>query len=150
MTNEEKKTAFAKTAFCKNLGDDVINEIATAAVERNFAKGDTIVKAGDDVDGLHLFVSGQARVVNTFAGESKTVGMLKPYEVMGEVALIGAQKRSSTVIADQPVQTLLLQTADFHRLVEAHNEIRQHLEQLGQRRTTTNLEMHLGDLPEID
>ena len=150
MTAEEKKAAFGKTAFCKGLDDEVIGMIAEAAVERNFAQGDTIVQAGDDVDGLHLFVSGQARVLNTFAGESKTVGMLKPFEVMGEVALIGGQKRSSTVIADEEVQTLLLQTADFHRLVDAHKEIRQHLEQLGQRRTTTNLEMHLGDLPEID
>lgn len=150
MNAEEKKAAFGKTAFCQDLADNIVAEIAASSVERNFAQGETLVNAGDDEDGLYLIVSGQARVVNSFAGESKTVGMLKPFEVMGEVALMGGQKRSSTVIADENVHSLLLQSADFHRLVAAHAEIRSHLEKLGQRRTTTNLEIHMGDLPEID
>ena len=150
MTPEEKKAAFVKTPFCKGLADEIINEIASAAVERSFAKGEALVKAGDEVDGLHLIISGQASVINSFAGDSKTVGMLKPFEVMGEVALIGGQKRASTVVADEPVQTLLLPSADFKRLSAAHSEIVEHLEKLGQRRTTTNLEIHLGDLPDID
>lgn len=150
MTPEEKKSAFEKTAFCKGLPENIVGEIATAAVERRYTQGETIVKAGDDVDGLYLMLSGQARVLNTFAGESKTVGTLKAFEVMGEVALIGGQKRSSTVIADEAVQALLLPSEDFHRLVESHPEIKSHLENLGQRRTTTNLEIHLGDLPDIE
>lgn len=150
MRLEEKISAFAATPFCKGLEQSIIQKIAEAAEARHFTQGQTLVKAGDDVDGLYLVIEGQARVLNSFAGESKIVGCLKPNEVMGEVALIGGQKRSSTVIADNAMITLLLPVQDFRTLVAKHPEIQQHLEQLGQRRTTTNLELHLGELPEIE
>lgn len=150
MRLEDKISAFAATAFCKGLEQSIIKEIAAAAEDRHFTQGQTLVQTGDDVDGLYLVIEGQARVLNSFAGESKIVGSLKPNEVMGEVALIGGQKRSSTVIADNAMITLLLPAQNFHTLVAKYPEIQQRLEQLGQRRTTTNLELHLGELPDIE
>ncbi|MFH1809611.1 MAG: cyclic nucleotide-binding domain-containing protein [Pseudomonadota bacterium] len=151
MQDKAKGDAIAGTKLFGALATDRISEIAMLAMPRSYFAEQPVVQMGDDADGLYVVVSGTARVESLFAGSKKVVGQLTPGDVFGEVALLGgADKRTATVIAENDLQCLLLPLGPMKDLLQRHPEVREHLEALGQRRTTTNLQLHLGELPEIE
>lgn len=150
MDNEKKFLALKASKLGTGLADEVLMAIAGVSEKKHFSEGQPIVETGDPCDGLYVLVEGTAHVENTFAGTKKIVGKLADGDFFGEVALLGAEKRSSSVVADSELDCLLLPVQPMHRLFEEFPGIKGHLEGVGHSRTTTNLEVHLGELPELE
>jgi CRP/FNR family cyclic AMP-dependent transcriptional regulator len=87
-----------------------------------YAKGETLFHEGDLAETVHLIEQG--RVVSrrtTHQGDAVTFAVLGPGEAFGEMAMVAADhRRSSTIVALEPVVTLTLSFKEFRQLCDAH------------------------------
>ena len=88
------------------------------ARRRRFASGEVVFHRGDPASSLHLVVKGHftARVV-TQHGDSVVVAVHGPGEAFGELALVDAVSRSTTVAAVEAGETLAIAREDFEHSV---------------------------------
>jgi CRP-like cAMP-binding protein len=102
-----------------SLAEDDRNEIISAARHRTFARGEVLVHEGDPADSLHLVASGRVAVrVSTASGERATLNVLSPGDYFGELSLVrrGDRRRTATVVALEPTETLVISVATFDEL----------------------------------
>ena len=87
-----------------------------------YAKGETLFHEGDLAETIHLIQEG--RVVSrrtTPQGDVVTYAVLGPGEAFGEMAMLADDhRRSSTIVAIEPVVTLTLRFDEFRQLCEEH------------------------------
>jgi CRP/FNR family cyclic AMP-dependent transcriptional regulator len=85
---------------------------------RRYAAGEVIAHEGDLADTLHLIRSGRvAAGLTTRYGNQVTFTLLGPGEVFGELALLDAQsRRSATLTALEPTETVTLTRPEFDQL----------------------------------
>jgi len=89
-------------------------EFAAAFVRVELGAGEVLVRQGDEVDGLHVLVSGTVQVSRRLPGERELeIARLGPGAVMGEMALLGGGTRGATVRAVAPCSGLFLDRAEF-------------------------------------
>jgi CRP/FNR family cyclic AMP-dependent transcriptional regulator len=85
---------------------------------RRYAAGEVIAHEGDLADTLHLIRSGRvAAGLTTQYGNQVTFTLLGPGEVFGELALLDARsRRSATLTALEPTETVTLTRPEFDQL----------------------------------
>jgi CRP/FNR family cyclic AMP-dependent transcriptional regulator len=95
--------------------------LLSVATRRRFARGEVVFHRDDPADSLHLIVKGRFAVrVMTPLGDSVTIAVRGPGDAFGETALLAANaKRTATVRALEPAETLALHEDAFARLREA-------------------------------
>ena len=91
------------------LEEDDIARLAKSVVPRSYAKGATIVKEGEQAVAFYVIVSGKVDV--TKSGEK--VGEKRAGEPFGEMALLDGYPRSTTVIASEDTECLVMTRWDF-------------------------------------
>jgi CRP-like cAMP-binding protein len=69
------------------------------ASEANYNNGEVIFEEGKSGDWVCVVLSGSVEVSKRVGGREFVLGKLKPGEIFGELALIGAVKRTATVRA---------------------------------------------------
>jgi cAMP-dependent protein kinase regulator len=90
---------------------------------RVYEKGEKLITAGEDAQGLHLIASGEVAVVGHEGGDALVIATLGPGEVTGEVALVLRRKSNADVVAVHPTVTLHLPREDFLALIKDHPAI---------------------------
>jgi len=105
-------------AVLAGLPPEERQRVLTAGRRRRFAAGETIFHEGDPADTFHLVRSGLVAVrVTTPHGEQAVLTVLGPGQSFGELALLGEEgRRTATVSALEPCETVTLNRAEFHRL----------------------------------
>lgn len=85
---------------------------------QGYRRDEVIFHQGDPADTLHLIAAGHVSVRVTLpGGEFVTVAILGPGDTFGEFALVAdAHRRSATVVALEPSETLVLGRPEFERL----------------------------------
>jgi CRP/FNR family transcriptional regulator, cyclic AMP receptor protein len=98
-----------------------LQEVLALARRRRFARGEVVFHRDDPADSLHLIGRGRflARIV-TPLGDSATVSVMGPGEAFGELALVGAFARSTTVSALEDGETRVILKTEFDRLRSEH------------------------------
>ena len=90
-----------------------------------YSKGETLFHEGDLAETIHLIQEG--RVVSrrtTPQGDVVTYAVLGPGEAFGEMAMLADDhRRSSTIVAIEPVVTLTLRFDEFWQLCEEHSGV---------------------------
>jgi CRP/FNR family transcriptional regulator, cyclic AMP receptor protein len=81
---------------------------------RNFASGDTIFSEGDYADEFFVVVRGKVEIRNG----SRSLEVLGPKGIFGEMALIDDSPRSATVVALTDVTVAPIKEAQFLFLVK--------------------------------
>lgn len=95
------------------------------------AAGQTIIREGEQGQGLYVVLRGEVSVERAGRGVAK----LGPSEVFGEISLITRDATSASVIAGAQGASLLFLHRDyFERLVEAVSELRGYFERLSEER----------------
>lgn len=108
------------------------HELRTAGRRRRFDRGEVVFHRDDPGDSLHRVESGRfaARII-TPLGDVATVWLHGPGDVFGLLAVVHpAQRRTATVVALEPAETLAITESAFLRLRTAHPAVRDAVDQL--------------------
>ncbi len=104
------------------LTDAQVSQLAGAVTKRRVKRGELIVEQGKRSHTLFVILSGTARVVITDRrGKEVILAVLGPGDHVGEMSLIDGKSHSANVLAQVPMDLLVLGHADFDRcLAENH------------------------------
>ena len=98
---------------------DDVRHVVSIARRRTFSRGEVVFHDGDPAEAMHLVVKGRFAVrVTTPLGDVVLLSLQGPGDCFGELALLGTEsRRSATVAALEPGETLSVMRADFARLL---------------------------------
>lgn len=90
-----------------------LSRLGRAAVERNYKKGETIVKEGEQAVAFFVVTKGKVEVTKGSGAKKQKLGELGPGSVFGEMALLDGAPRVATAKAVGDVECLVLSRWDF-------------------------------------
>jgi eukaryotic-like serine/threonine-protein kinase len=91
----------------------------------SYQTGEYLIRQGDPGEFLLVILEGTAAGhVRQAVGTPTPIAEFSAGAVVGEISLLTNEPRTADVIASTPVRALFLSAADFHRLAEAHPELR--------------------------
>lgn len=122
--------ALKKSFIFSPLGEDELREVLKITREKRFNKDETIMQEGEKGDCMYLVVEGEVGVSksltmkfgdNDFRQTEKILTSFKPedHAIFGEMALIGQDSRSASIVARTDCLFLEINRNDFIRLIEA-------------------------------
>ena len=113
------------------LDDDVRRRVLASGRLRRFARSEVVFHEGDPADTFHLIAKGRFAVrVSTALGDTATLAVLGRGDFFGELALVGANIRSATVVALERGETLAIRREDFDALRTEHPTVQAFLVQV--------------------
>lgn len=106
-----------RSRFLDVLAEDQQRLLLSRCSRSRYSAGAYIFHAGEAGDTLHLIAKGRVAIqAGGFGTEPVTLALLGNGDVFGELSLLGNPRRSATVRAIEPTETLILHAADFHQL----------------------------------
>jgi CRP-like cAMP-binding protein len=114
MSIEDDVALLERVPTLRLLGSTALRMLAIGSEQRDFERGDTLFKAGDDADGGYIVQRGAFRIED--GGAEITAG---PGALIGELALIVAMKRPSTAIALERSSVIRVARSLFQRVLES-------------------------------
>ncbi len=91
-----------------------LSRLGRAIVEREYKKGETIVKEGEQAVAFFIIVKGRAEVAQSAGSKkSQALATLGPSETFGDMALLDGGPRAATVKALDDTTCLVLSRWDF-------------------------------------
>jgi CRP/FNR family transcriptional regulator, cyclic AMP receptor protein len=126
--------AVRNASIFETLEADEIEDVLKVVREKRFSKGDVVMQEGDQGDSLYILVEGEVGVSKSltmkfgdddFRQEEKVLTRLlaKDRVIFGEMAMIGRDSRSATVLARSDCVLAEIRRDDFLGLVEGHPKI---------------------------
>lgn len=99
------------------LPGDLRLELASAAVEKEFAAQDLLMKQGGESDSLMVVMEGIAQVtILEPDGSQRELARVGPHAVLGEIGLITRELRTATVKATTPMRVAEIKFQDYQDL----------------------------------
>lgn len=117
------------------LDESELERLSKVAMWRCAARGEQVVRAGEDAETLIVMLTGRAKVTN-FDEEGREIilAWLSPGEFFGEMGLIDGSPRSANVVAVEPCELLILGKHEFQRCMQDNFQVVQKLMQILVRR----------------
>ncbi len=101
----------------EDLPDADVQRLVSVARRRHFRRNEVVFHRDDPADSLHLIEKGRVAVrVSTPLGDTVTIAVRGPGWSVGEMALVGASRRTATVAALDQTETLAVYKDDFEQL----------------------------------
>jgi CRP/FNR family transcriptional regulator, cyclic AMP receptor protein len=109
----------ASDRFLDALAPAEVDHLRTRGVLRRFPRGDALFHEREASDRVMLLVEGRVKVASTSEdGREAVLAFRGPGEVLGELSAIDGQPRSAGVVAVDPVEALVIPSADFRAFLE--------------------------------
>ncbi len=99
----------AKVWIFSQLEKSDLERMARVVVQRKYAKGDSIVNAGEQAVAFYVIVDGRVEIRKG----DRTFNALGPGEAFGEMALLDGYPRATTVVAVEDTECLVMTRWDF-------------------------------------
>ena len=104
-----------------NMEEGDLQRLAPVVHRKAVPKAQVLFSEGDPGDELLVVIEGSIKVeINSEDGKELTLAILRPYQFVGELALLDDFPRSATVVTLEDCKFLVISKADFHRVVEAY------------------------------
>ncbi|HAO23404.1 MAG: hypothetical protein BWK80_46960 [Desulfobacteraceae bacterium IS3] len=100
----------SKFSISHSLDANDIRDLISFLDLRKYAKGEYIVKKGDQGRNLYIILSGKAEVIGE---DGLHIAVLERGEIMGEMSLISGNPITATVRVIEPAELLCLNAKDF-------------------------------------
>ena len=101
-----------------------MQRLVSVARRRRFGRNEVVFHRDDPADSLHLIETGRVAVrVSTPLGDTVTIAVRGPGWSFGEMALVGASRRTATVAALDQTETLAVYKDDFEQLRREHPSV---------------------------
>ena len=123
LTTEEKRAWLAKVPLFRGCSPEAIEQLAEVTAEFAFAADQAIVQQGQVGNGLHVIVSGGARIV--VGGEE--LARFGPGDFFGELSVIDQQPRTATARAIGSTVCLALASWDLMAVLEREPQLAMNL-----------------------
>ncbi len=102
------------TPFLRQLGQEDADELLRRVRRRKFSKSQPILRAGAAGDDVVVVLSGRVRLVALGAEQREVVLAIRGEgELLGEMAALGAQRRTASAIALDDVEAGILHGDEF-------------------------------------
>ena len=115
----EPEEVLREVNWLKGLPEELISKIITASETKSFNNGDTLMKQGDDGDGMVVITRGSVKV----SIGDLVVDIMGRGAVIGEMAVLGGVPRTANVVADSTVTALWLSTESMQKMMEESSEL---------------------------
>jgi len=113
-----------KVPLFKHIQEKNLKLVSNLLKEREFKKGDTIVKQGDSGVGLFIIKSGKVKIMKKLSdGKEIDIAVHGEGEFFGELSVLDDKPRTASVIALENVQTVAMTHWEFKALLEEHPAI---------------------------
>jgi len=111
-----------------HLTENQILQLSQKLKSQNFRKGQAIIKQGEEGREFYIVGAGEAQIILEHeSGFKELVGVLKPGDSFGEIALIEHTPRNATVRATEDTKMFVLEKDDFDTLFPEDSSERKHL-----------------------
>lgn len=118
------KHALKNVPLFASLSEKELSLLAGVSTSKRFEKSQTIIHKSDQGDTFFSILSGKVKVVLTDEeGKEYIVGILKPLEFFGELALLDGEPRSASVVALDSTEVLVLRRDDFLKQITHNPEL---------------------------
>lgn len=115
----------------RGLDVEALDSIAARMSPVNYLAGDTVIGQGEHGDALYVVVRGGLHVARQSPdGNEEALGELRDGDFFGELALLGEQVRSASVIASRASSLLRLRRRDVLDLAVRYPHVEQRLEEV--------------------
>lgn len=105
--------------FFHGMKEEEIQRILNNSNERIYSRGTIIFREGEETDGIYIITEGLIKVYKmSIDGREKTLAILNPGDIMGEMALFDYSYRSATAEALEASTVNVIPRQDFERLLE--------------------------------
>jgi CRP-like cAMP-binding protein len=111
----EKSALIAQVEFFKGCSQREIDDVAKLLVDRHFAIGDELCRQGDAETHGFVLVDGQAAV----QVDGEQVATATAGDVVGELSMLGAGRRTATLRALTAVHALLIEPDEIDSVLSA-------------------------------
>jgi CRP/FNR family transcriptional regulator, cyclic AMP receptor protein len=115
MSDDQKIEALSKTELFAGCSDSQVKAIAGVTEWVTAKEGQTLLTEGNVGHDLFVVVSGSAAV----QVGGKTIAMVAPGGVVGELSLVDGKRSSATIIAEAGFEAWLVSRRGFLPILEA-------------------------------
>jgi len=129
-----------KVYFLTNLTMGQLEQIIPRIFMVECKAGHKVIKQGDAGDALFMVAEGRlsVHVKNGFFSLSRKVGELVPEDFFGEMALLGREPRTATVLCEEDSKVFVLQAADFNFVLKSNPDFAHAMEEVALERKLHN------------
>lgn len=116
----ERARLLSKAPLFERMRPQDLAALATRTQERAMRSGDVLFRRGDAGSSMLVILSGQIRIVLPgSAGREQVLRVLRPGEVLGELALLDGGSRTADAVADTNGRLLVLERRDLMPMLQA-------------------------------
>jgi len=113
--------ALRRNELLGQLEPDEMDEFLSLARVQLFAANQTIFQKSDPGDCLYAVVSGRVGITTeSEGGKAILLNMMKPGDVLGEIALLDGKPRTANAVALEATELLRIDRSDFMPFLERH------------------------------
>ena len=123
LSTQEKRAWLEKVPLFRGCAPEVVERLADATAEFEFAADQPIVQQGQVGNGLYIVVEGGARIV---AG-SDELARMGPGDFFGELSVIDQRPRAASAFAVGPTTCLALASWDLVAVLEKDPQLAMNL-----------------------
>jgi NhaP-type Na+/H+ or K+/H+ antiporter len=109
----EPEEVLREVNWLKGMPEELIAKIVGVSEERAYSIGDSIMKQGDNGDGMIVITRGSVQV----SIGDLVVDIMGRGSVIGEMAVLAGIKRTANVVADSSVTALWLNTESMQQII---------------------------------
>lgn len=117
----ETREILKKVPLFEGLTEEELSALLTIVHPREYPCRVPLFHEGDPGEEFMIVVEGSVKVeVLNPEGKELTLTILKPYQFLGELALLDDLPRSASVVAMEKTRVLVIHKQDFRRMLLAH------------------------------
>ena len=139
-----------QTSFAPEAGYDELKAVTAGARLNRYKSDQALFNEGDEADCLHLIRSGSVSVSRNIGGRDVVTSYVAAGNYVGEMGLLGRTRRTASVRATVPTETVSIDESTFNALLDRNPRLKEQVQATVRKRVSANTRMQAqpdtGDL----
>ena len=117
--SDPKVDRLSRVPLFQGLGKGELQFLASRVDEVSLTPGQTVIREGQPTGAFFIIVTGHAQVTR----KEKQAVRLGPGEFFGEIGMLDNGPATATVVAEDPVEALVLSHAQFRDAIKGNDKL---------------------------